>query len=562
MSDNENDETNTTAAAASTPITFIDLVGDESIVEQENVEERSDDNDSAFQSIEYAMEPTNIGNLTRKRPRLEATENDNDDDDAAQCSICFDQWTQLGSHRVVSLACGHLFGDSCIRKWLASDSRGASARGKCPQCNRRCARKDIRPIWMQRAIAVDNSEVVKAQRDLADERDQRVNLEREKARLQSAYKMALRDLEETQHELALLKSRAESGLTIVDSTGDVAINSHSSRSNLAVNLDNHVNFVLEQSIPFTQTDSLLKVLALRPNSNLAYVGCRIPSQSSSQSKNSFGIVQFELDTSTQSQSICHSQQIRNICTHTLDPLVMSVSTDCTLQLSSFSTACHSVQTFELGIPGWSCAWHPHNPTIVAAGLINGSILLFDRRQPRLPLERLNGKDWLGTKPVHSLNFFESSKIHLAAANHDHAFAWSWDELHINANTEHANSHLLCRPPLGTFCYDMNIYSSTDHESKQVYAIFSHKSSQPKQSIYCVGSIVCATNDENAFSVTKSSFTEEQRYIFPYSHKSSTRSTIFPLPISRHTSEQSLVAALPMDFHHSVGDYDDDDDLSM
>jgi hypothetical protein len=106
MSDNENDETNT--SAATTPITIIDLVGDEAMAEQESVEEEEGESDNVFQSIESAFEPNNIGNLTRKRPRLETAEND---DDAAQCSICFDQWTQLGSHRVVSLVCGHLFGD-------------------------------------------------------------------------------------------------------------------------------------------------------------------------------------------------------------------------------------------------------------------------------------------------------------------------------------------------------------------------------------------------------------------------------------------------------------------
>jgi hypothetical protein len=97
---------------------------------------------------------------------------------------------------------------------------------------------------------------------------------------------------------------------------------------------------------------------------------------------------------------------------------------------------------------------------MAAGLINGSILLFDRRQPRLPLERLSGTDWLGTKPVHSLDFFESSTVHLAAANRDHAFAWPWNGLNISMNVENTNDYLLCKSPSGN-CIANTAYQFTD-----------------------------------------------------------------------------------------------------
>lgn len=41
---------------------------------------------------------------------------DDDDDDGTTCSICLDSWELNGNHRVVSLKCGHLFGESCIRR--------------------------------------------------------------------------------------------------------------------------------------------------------------------------------------------------------------------------------------------------------------------------------------------------------------------------------------------------------------------------------------------------------------------------------------------------------------
>lgn len=39
-----------------------------------------------------------------------------DEDDGSLCSICLETWEWNGQHRLVSLKCGHLFGDSCIRR--------------------------------------------------------------------------------------------------------------------------------------------------------------------------------------------------------------------------------------------------------------------------------------------------------------------------------------------------------------------------------------------------------------------------------------------------------------
>ncbi|KAH8333078.1 hypothetical protein KR074_004130, partial [Drosophila pseudoananassae] len=43
------------------------------------------------------------------------------------CSICLSPWEAQGSHRLVSLACGHLYGDSCIRSHMGRNPF-------CPYC--------------------------------------------------------------------------------------------------------------------------------------------------------------------------------------------------------------------------------------------------------------------------------------------------------------------------------------------------------------------------------------------------------------------------------------------
>ncbi|TNN38733.1 E3 ubiquitin-protein ligase RFWD3 [Liparis tanakae] len=70
------------------------------------------------------------------------------------CSICFEAWTTAGEHRLSALRCGHLFGFTCIQRWLSA--QGPSA--KCPQCNKKAKRSDIVLLYAPKLRALDNSE--------------------------------------------------------------------------------------------------------------------------------------------------------------------------------------------------------------------------------------------------------------------------------------------------------------------------------------------------------------------------------------------------------------------
>lgn len=50
-----------------------------------------------------------------------------EEDSGDTCAICFEEWTNAGEHRLAALRCGHLFGYSCIQRWLKGQV------GKCPQ---------------------------------------------------------------------------------------------------------------------------------------------------------------------------------------------------------------------------------------------------------------------------------------------------------------------------------------------------------------------------------------------------------------------------------------------
>uniref|UniRef100_A0A182KCC3 RING-type E3 ubiquitin transferase n=1 Tax=Anopheles christyi TaxID=43041 RepID=A0A182KCC3_9DIPT len=77
-----------------------------------------------------------------------------DDEEGLLCPICFDAWTLTGDHRVVSLKCGHLFGMSCIKRWMQNNP--AATRG-CATCKARATMRDIRFIYARAIKALDNT---------------------------------------------------------------------------------------------------------------------------------------------------------------------------------------------------------------------------------------------------------------------------------------------------------------------------------------------------------------------------------------------------------------------
>lgn len=82
--------------------------------------------------------------------------NETTDDDGKTCPICFAEWTSAGDHRISSLKCGHVFGHSCVLRWLNLSNKGDKC---CPVCKAKAKYSDVRCLYARRLVAVDNSEV-------------------------------------------------------------------------------------------------------------------------------------------------------------------------------------------------------------------------------------------------------------------------------------------------------------------------------------------------------------------------------------------------------------------
>ncbi|KAL7734026.1 hypothetical protein ACLKA6_011712 [Drosophila palustris] len=143
-------------------------------------------------------------------PVAKAPSNDDDEDDGMTCPICLESWEMSGDHRLVSLKCGHLFGESCIRRWL-TESQRQSAVKVCPQCKTKAANRDIRCLYAKRLRAIDRTEEHGMRRDLEAERRRSQSLTTELATVKMALSMTANKLNALQLDYDRLRQVVRSG---------------------------------------------------------------------------------------------------------------------------------------------------------------------------------------------------------------------------------------------------------------------------------------------------------------------------------------------------------------
>lgn len=109
---------------------------------------------SLFMSETNTLEE-DLNEVSGKRQRVD--DSSYIEDESIVCSICSEVWTAGGSHCLVSLKCGHLFGRKCIEKWIEVQKTKGKA-GSCPNCKKSAVIKDIRIVLPIKISAIDNTE--------------------------------------------------------------------------------------------------------------------------------------------------------------------------------------------------------------------------------------------------------------------------------------------------------------------------------------------------------------------------------------------------------------------
>ncbi|XP_077166724.1 E3 ubiquitin-protein ligase RFWD3 isoform X2 [Paroedura picta] len=292
------------------------------------------------------------------------------------CAICFEEWTNAGGHRLSALRCGHLFGYSCIERWLKGQA------GKCPQCNKKAKRSDIVVLYARTLKALDTTEQEHMKSSLEKEQ-----MLRRKAELESAQsRLQLQVLTE---ECTKLRQQVQELKTLMaqhhTSSSQQPTNSRSGLPGCPSPSQGQHKYHFGRAFVVSPAGSC-RVMAY-----CDVLSCLVISQPSPQSTliPGYGIKMMSAVNLNSSQYVpIHSKQIRGLAfSNRSDGLLVSAALDNTLKLTSLTTNT-VVQTYNTGRPVWSCCWCLDNTNYIYAGLVNGSILVYDLRDTTSHVQEL------------------------------------------------------------------------------------------------------------------------------------------------------------------------------
>ncbi|XP_015191143.1 PREDICTED: E3 ubiquitin-protein ligase RFWD3-like [Polistes dominula] len=345
-----------------------------------NVEE----NESPFNNEENNSSTDTITENTSNEPVTKcetasatekSLEHNNDksitEDSHQSCPICMDLWTATGDHRLCCLRCGHLFGRSCVTKWLQVSCTPSNRR--CPQCNIKANLKDIRNLYATKLVSIDNVELELVKSQLSIVKTQNNHLE---SQLMSN-KIQKEVYEEQLANMKTYISDLQNQLKTVKN--DL---SHCMKDEYTNN-----KFHLEQSIDICKEDGC-RVLDYN-----SWYGLLVVSQKSENPIfTGYGVKRIDVETFLSRKFLfLHSQPIRDINFHPSNQnMLLSVGFDKTAKLIDMRTnvIMHSYKTdFTL----WSCCWSGDDANVFFAGAQNGSIIQYDIRNTSGPANNLTSR---------------------------------------------------------------------------------------------------------------------------------------------------------------------------
>lgn len=296
------------------------------------------------------------------------------------CTICFEAWTTAGDHRPSALRCGHLFGYTCIQRWIKS----AGAAAKCPQCNKKAKRSDIVKLYVTKLRALDNSEQESLKRALEHEQSLRRKAELESAQDKLRLQVVTNQCGQIQKELQELRA-------LMTHTGGSVPSASSSSSSVLLGSSQRPDGSRPGQYGFSKAVLMSQSGGCRVLAYCEPLSCLLASQPSPHATlvPGFGVKKMSIVNMKASQYVpIHSKQIRGLAFNRQnDSLLLSAALDNTVKLTSLLTNT-VVQTYNAGRPVWSCCWCLDNSNYIYAGLNNGSVLLYDTRDTSTHIQEL------------------------------------------------------------------------------------------------------------------------------------------------------------------------------
>ncbi|KDP29173.1 hypothetical protein JCGZ_16562 [Jatropha curcas] len=319
------------------------------------------------------------------------------------CPICMDAWTSEGDHHICCLPCGHLFGLSCISKWLKQERSSA----KCPQCNRKSTLKDIRKLFAPR-IAVVDEESQKTIRSLEvkcaalekkddDWRRKESEWQRREAGLQLKVKQLTERIAYLEHVLEDLQSKSNVVAATRNCKGQFVPGNTNSEF---CSQRSSCSFVLEKKL-LVDGARLFEIDAF---GQIVLLARRPPKLGGSHV-----LTKMELRSPHESEDIFIPSSMNIIKDLHISPFngshLLCASLGKKLSILSMESN-NFILSYDLPAAAWSCSWDLNSSHYIYAGLQNGLLLAFDIRQTGRPVESRLG---LTNNPIHTLHsLYENS----------------------------------------------------------------------------------------------------------------------------------------------------------
>ncbi|CAG2161497.1 unnamed protein product [Oppiella nova] len=265
---------------------------------------------------------------------------------------------------------------------------------RCPQCNFKAKRKDIRLLYARNLRALDTSERDASLELLRKERVLRQRLESEAIINSVKLKSALEENERIKKELMTCQQRIQH----LGSSSRITENIIKSKTMTALNSRSADRFQCVKELEISKSgecrhlgySSLFEVIAVsQPNPN-------------PQLFPGFGIRKIFLNDFKTDNICIHSKPIKDLEINAYDGTVLTTSSDRTVKLTSLLNKA-SIMSYSLQVEAWSVTFNPKSKHEFYVGLNNGQILLFDNRMMSTHMDRLTSAD---RSPVVSLNHIQ------------------------------------------------------------------------------------------------------------------------------------------------------------
>lgn len=331
--------------------------------------------------------------------------------DGQTCPICFDPWTSSGEHRLASLKCGHLFGSSCIIRWLKPRENRV-----CPTCKSKASEKDIRYIYARCVSFVDNTEVEAVKSELEKIKTAKNGIELE-------LKCLLSTQETQRNKINELKATIDS---LMKSKASIVSNKITKKWYFSLEKNLELSKLGECRV-FAYNKRRNTLIISQLNTNSIFSGCNIK--------------EMDCETYNIGKTTClHQKEIRGITCSDHHNLIMTVSLDKTIKMLSADSGQENM-CIPTDLPLWCCNWDVSDPNRICVGGLSGNILLYDIRQTKACLSRVH--DIRDVSPVISL-----------ASMSDNVISCSLNSVQIHRKNGSGNFISENQGIVGPF-YDMN-----------------------------------------------------------------------------------------------------------